>query len=382
MKLVSLLLAILLVNPAYASIGSVTESTGTAIIKRGKETIPIKLGTTVEENDKVETKNGKVKITFKDNTIVSVTESSSLVIDDFVYDPKSNTGKLGLKAAVGTVRYVSGAVAHNNPNAVKINTPTAAIAVRGTDFIMSVNEVGSSMVILMPSCEVEQNANLKGLTCGSGKIDVESGPTLISLDKPFQATLVETLGASPTPPVIVNLSNTPLNNNLQISPPKTMSGANVIVAARAAAEKTGDIKKEKKDDNKKEDDSKDESKDTEKQTVAQKSNDTSSQQSKDTVSKVTVEQVNADALLNQVAAVSTSSEDPNLKKLWKDKSETQQIGWGYDPLSPSNRNYTNVVLPIDTKVQVIITQDMNTVGYNFGPNGRNTGQIVVNQNFR
>lgn len=380
MKLVSLLLAFTLVTPAYASIGSVTESTGTAIIKRGKETIPIKLGTTVEENDKVETKNGKVKITFKDNTIVSVTESSSLVIDDFVYDPKSNAGKLGLKAAAGTVRYVSGAVAHNNPNAVKINTPTAAIAVRGTDFIMSVNEVGSSMVILMPSCEVEQNANLKGLSCGSGKIDVESGPTLISLDKPFQATLVETLGASPTPPVIVNLSNTPLNNNLQISPPKTMSGANVIAAARAAAEKTGDIKKEKKDDNKKEDDSKDTS-DTEKQTVAQKTNDSSSQQTEST-SKTTIEQVNADTLLNQVAAVSTSSEDPNLKKLWKDKSETQQIGWGYDPLSQNNRNYSNIVLPIDTKVQVVIIQDMQTVGYNFGPNGRNTGQIVVNQNFR
>jgi hypothetical protein len=380
LKLVYFILALTLAAPAYASIGSVTESSGAATIKRGKETIPIKLGTTVEENDKVETKNGKVKITFKDNTIVSVTESSSLVIDDFVYDPKSKAGKLGLKAAAGTVRYVSGAVAHNNPNAVKINTPTAAIAVRGTDFIMSVNEVGSSMVILMPSCEVEQNANLKGLTCGSGKIDVESGPTIISLDKPFQATLVETLGAAPTPPVIVNLSNTPLNNNLQISPPKTMNGYNVIVAARAAAEKTGDMKKEKKDDNKKEDDSKDTS-DAEKQQVAQKSSDSNKEKETGTT-KTTVEQVNADALLNQVAAVSVSNEDPNLKKLWKDKSETVQIGWAYDPLSPNSRNYANVVLPIDTKVQVTITQDMQTVGYNFGPNGRNTGQIVINQNFR
>lgn len=375
------MLALVLATPAYANIGSVTESSGVAIVKRGKETISIKQGTVIEENDRVETKNGKVKITFKDNTVVTVTESSSLIIDDFVYDPKSNAGKLGLKAAVGTVRYASGAVAHNNPNNVKINTPTAAIAVRGTDFIMSVNEVGSSMVILMPECEIEQNANLKGKSCGSGKIEVESGPTKIILDKPFQATLVETLGASPTPPVIVNLSNTTLNNNLQISPPKTISGANVIVAARAAAEKTGDIKKEKKDDNKKEDDSKDESKDSEKQTVAQKSND-STEQSKDSSSKTTIEQVNPDALLNQVAAVSASSEDPNLKKLWKDKSETQQIGWGYDPLSQNNRNYTNVVLPMDTKVQVIVTQDMQSVGYNFGPNGKNTGQIVINQNFR
>ena len=48
MRLVSLLLAILLITPAYASIGSVTELTGAATIKRGKETIVVKQGTTIE----------------------------------------------------------------------------------------------------------------------------------------------------------------------------------------------------------------------------------------------------------------------------------------------------------------------------------------------
>lgn len=370
---------LLLVTSAQAEIGSVNELTGVATIKRGKETVSVAKGTNIKENDKVETKNGKLKITFKDGTTVSVTEHSSLIIDDFVYDPKNaGAGKLGLKAAAGTVRYVSGAVAHNNPNAVKINTPTAAIAVRGTDFIMSVNEVGSSMVILMPACEVEQNANLKGLTCGSGKIEVESGPTIVKLDKPFQATLVETLGASPTPPIIVNLSNTPLNNNLQITPPKTMSGNNVIVAARAAAEKTGDIKRDKSD---KED--KDDAKDQEKQVVAQSQNDNnkSSKENTETSSAVAMEQINKDAVANKAAGVSTT-EDPWLKKIWADKSETKQIGWLYDPLSQSNRNYTNVILPTDTKVQVIITQDMQTNSYNFGPGGKPQGQIIVNQNFR
>lgn len=381
MKIAALLASLLLAASAQAEIGSVNELSGAAILKRGKETISIIKGTTVEQNDKIETKNGKLKITFKDGTVVSVTEHSALIIDDFVYDPKSSSaGKLGLKAAVGTVRYASGAIAGKNPNAVKINTPTAAIAVRGTDFIMSVNEIGSSMVILMPNCETDQTMNLKGKSCDSGKIEIESGPTKIELDKPFQATLVETLGAPPTPPVIVNLSNTPISNNLQITPPKTMSGNNVIVAARAAAERTGDAKKESKKDDK---DNKDT--DTEKEQAAQQSNESSkstkdAEQEKDTV--LTVEQANKESLVNQVASVTASNEDPNLKKLWKDKSETQQIGWLYDPLSQNNRNYTNVMLPIDTKVQVVVTQDMQTVGYNFGPNGRNTGQIVINQNFR
>lgn len=149
---------------AVADIGSVVELSGTAVIKRGKETISVAKGTVVATNDKVETKNGVVNIKFKDNTSVKVTENSALVIDDFVYDPKNAAGgKLNLKAAAGTVRYVSGNIAHNNPNSVKINTPTAAIAVRGTDFVMSVDETGKSLVMLMPTCELPQVVNLKDL---------------------------------------------------------------------------------------------------------------------------------------------------------------------------------------------------------------------------
>ena len=160
MKIASFIAGLLIASSAWADIGSVTESSGTAIIKRGKDTIQIAKGTEIKINDKVETKNGKVKIVFKDDTNVTVTESSSLVIDDFVYDPKSGTGKLGLKAAAGTVRYVSGSIA-KDPKNVKINTPTAAIAVRGTDFVMAVSETGASMIMLMTTFELEQNVKLK-----------------------------------------------------------------------------------------------------------------------------------------------------------------------------------------------------------------------------
>ena len=111
MRVASLIISLMVASSAWAEIGSVTEASGTAIIKRGKDTIQIAKGTLIETNDKIETKNGKVKIVFKDDTNVTVTESSSLVIDDFVYDPKSGAGKLGLKAAAGTVRY---AVSYTN----------------------------------------------------------------------------------------------------------------------------------------------------------------------------------------------------------------------------------------------------------------------------
>ena len=56
---------------------------------------------------------------------------------------------------MGTVRYASGQIAKANPQQVGIQTPTATIAVRGTDFSMTVDEVGQSLVMLVPSCKDE-----------------------------------------------------------------------------------------------------------------------------------------------------------------------------------------------------------------------------------
>jgi len=380
-----LVLSLLLISTAsYADIGSVTETTGTAIIKRGGASINISKGTLIEMNDRVEAKNGEVKITFKDDTTVKVTASSALVIDDFVYDPKTKSGKLGLKAAEGTVRYVSGNIAHNNPNSVNIKTPTAAIAVRGTDFVMSVDEAGKSAVILMPTCEIEGSVNLKGLTCGSGKIDVESGGHIVKLDRPYMATLVETLSAPPLPPVIVELTNTPIGNNLMLTPLRTPGGVLIQVAARQAAEKTGDAKK--KDSTEKKDDAK------------------SSDNAPSLIENAAVNSGNVGpngkgpgqgdqpAILQAVTVDSLkdagidikdkATGDEHVYMTYKDASKTQQNGWGYESLSSSGHNYANVVLPISSQVVVVVTQDRITDAFNFGPNGKNTGSIVINQTWK
>ena len=388
MRVASLIIGLLMAGTAWADIGSVTEASGTAIIKRGKDTIQIVKGTEVKTNDKVETKNGKVKIVFKDDTNVTVTESSSLIIDDFVYDPKSGAGKLGLKAAAGTVRYVSGSIA-KDPKNVKINTPTAAIAVRGTDFVMAVSETGASMIMLMPTCEIEQNINLKGLTCGSGAIDVETPAGIVKLTRPYQATLVETLNGIPSPAVIVALNGMAIGNNLMVNPPRTTTGVSVIAAARAAAVATGDAKKGDNKDKKDEKDDKDDAKE-ERQHAANKEGGgaRSSKQGRsanegdedpDNRTKVGLD-TKEETLASQVAAVS-ETENPYLFKLWKDKSETQQIGWMYESLSPTSRHYANVVMPMNTQVQVIVTQDMQTNSWNFS-SGKAVGQIVINQNYR
>lgn len=368
---------------ALAEIGTVTELSGAGSIKRGKDTITIAKGSPIETNDKVETKNGKVKITFKDNTTVSVSEHSSLVIDDFVYDPKNaGGGKLGLKATSGAVRYVSGAIAGANPNAVKINTPTAAIAVRGTDFVMAVNETGASTVILMPSCEDNVGPNVRGAICSSGAIDVESGPNLVQMNRPFQATMVETAGAPPTPPLTVNLFGTPVGTNLIVSSPPTISGAPLVAAARAAAVAAG-VPGAKRDGSKKEskEESKDASDNSEQVASNQAADAKKTQQAASSDTKTTVAQTEAKEEV-VVATTTDSKEDPEwLRKIYKDKSETRQVGWAIESVSQNGRNVAQVSLQMNTQVQVSVTQDMLNISNNFST-GRPQGQIIINQSYR
>lgn len=369
----------LISTAAVADIGSVIDLTGTAVIKRGKNTVTVAKGTVIETNDRVETKNGVVNIKFKDNTTVRVTENSALVIDDFVYDPKNAAGgKLGLKAAAGTVRYVSGNIAHNNPNSVKINTPTAAIAVRGTDFVMSVDETGKSLVMLMPTCELPQMVNLKGLSCGSGKIEVDSGNMKIILDKPYQATVVETAATPPTPPVVVNLSNTAIGNNLLIRPPMTISGMGIQQAARSAAEKTGDAKK---DDDKK--DSKDPS------TAEAKTTDDQRKDSQEKSASARAAEDRALSLLTElkekgITITDNPLENVHVVRYYKnDNPNLNQIGIGYMSLSPNGNNFTAISLTNDNKLLIVVTQDRQTDAFNFaGSYNRPQGSIIINQSYK
>ena len=161
--------------------------------------------------DTVTTAKSKVELTFEDKTTVKMTEQSKLVIDDFVYDPNKGTGKLAVKVALGTARYASGQIAKNNPQAVNVKTPTATVAVRGTDFSMTVDELGRSLVMLLPSC------NEKGCVTGAIEVSNEAGSVL--LDVAYQATVVASLTTAPTPPTVVTIDQANINNLLIVSPP-------------------------------------------------------------------------------------------------------------------------------------------------------------------
>jgi hypothetical protein len=211
---------------AWADIGVVLDTKGTACeIQRSKSKLSGQKGAEVKSMDTYVTGSCVSNIKFKDDTRVRITENSRLLIDDFVFDPKkSDAGKLAIRAAMGTVKYTSGQIAKNNPQRVNIKTPTASIAVRGTDFTMTVDETGQSLIVLVPSCKDEADVKqfeMDEQRCKVGKIEVTTGVGTVELDKAFEATFVMSNSIMPTPPVIMNTIESKINNNLiLVRPPE------------------------------------------------------------------------------------------------------------------------------------------------------------------
>lgn len=194
-------------SSAWATIGEVTEYKGSSIIDRKGDELQTDKGLAIEPLDTAITANGRLRIDFIDDTRVDITEHSRLVIDEFVYDPNQNIGKLSLKASLGTVRYASGQIAKKYKQNVKIRTPSATIGVRGTDFVMLVDEIGNSMITLLPSCDTSGN-------CFVGEITVDSDVGQVVLNQAFQATVVKHRAMTPTPPLVIPLSESDINSIL------------------------------------------------------------------------------------------------------------------------------------------------------------------------
>lgn len=214
-------LALAAFSSAHAFIGKMKEVTGPTQIVRGKDKIEGKVETGVEMNDTVETLKARVSITFEDDTKMQITEFSKLKIDEFVYDPKSGKGSLGVKAAFGTVRYASGAIAKNSRENVKVQTPTAKVSVRGTDFSMTVSEDGKSLIVLLPS--VPKSSGLQPVV---GEIEVSNMSGTVLMNKAYQATFVSSANAAPTQPVVLDFQDeSKINNMLIVETPKQVTQA-------------------------------------------------------------------------------------------------------------------------------------------------------------
>jgi hypothetical protein len=211
-------LLIFLPIAANAQIGSISELRGIGEILRenSDDSLVAELELGIASMDNVRTGNGRLSITFLDDSTVSLTERSSVVIDEYIFNPDPSQSRLALNMASGTARFLTGALGRINRENVIVTTPVAQISIRGTHFLSSVSEIGETMVILLP----DENGD------SSGEIVVTSMAGEVVMNEPWAATAVTVAETPPTPPVILqNMTMTFLNNLLIVNPPDEIQEA-------------------------------------------------------------------------------------------------------------------------------------------------------------
>ncbi len=124
-----------------ADIGLVKVTKGAVQIQRGAEKLPVKVGTGLQTSDVVITgPDGSAGITFTDNSLVSVGPNSVFAIDKYRFDTTTHAGEFEGNLRQGRLAAVSGKMVKQSPEAMKIRTPSAIMGVRGTEFVVQVDE--------------------------------------------------------------------------------------------------------------------------------------------------------------------------------------------------------------------------------------------------
>ena len=210
-------------------IGSISELRGNGeVVRQGTtDKLLAELALGIASYDDVRTGNGRMAIEFLDSSVVRLTEHSKIVIDEFVYDPDPNKSKLALNMASGTARFITGRLAGIKKENIFIKTPSATIGIRGTDFTTTVDELGRSLVILLPDA--------MGNASGESSVTTWSGTEI--LDKPFQATMVSTFESRPTKAVVLgNLTLGLIDNMLIVNKPPAIVEAEAEQRGEATSE--------------------------------------------------------------------------------------------------------------------------------------------------
>jgi hypothetical protein len=90
----------------------------------------ITIGQSIAHKEHIQTRaNGSVQLLFLDKTSMTIGPNSDLTIDEYVYDPSANTGKLAATLSKGALRFVGGQISHNGD--AEIKTASALIGIRG-----------------------------------------------------------------------------------------------------------------------------------------------------------------------------------------------------------------------------------------------------------
>ena len=134
--------ALVAAGPALASdVGKVKTAKGTVHVERDGKRLPASVGMPIRQADSLVTgADGSVGVTFSDNSLLSTGPNSVLVVDRYSFDSTTHAGRFDASLKKGTLAVVSGKMVKQSPDAMKVRTPAAIMGVRGTEFVVQVEE--------------------------------------------------------------------------------------------------------------------------------------------------------------------------------------------------------------------------------------------------
>ncbi len=174
-------LSALLASTALIGLPASAQTVGTAAAVNpategalGNATRTLKLGSEIISNETVRTSaSGSTQIMFVDKTTLTIGPSSSVKIDNYVFNPAANTGEATLTFGKGIMRFVGGEISHNDR--VIIKTPTATIGVRGGTVTIAHGPDGTRVILHYGTADVSN-------ACGS--VVIRRGGYAVSIAGP------------------------------------------------------------------------------------------------------------------------------------------------------------------------------------------------------
>jgi len=122
-------------------VGQIKTAKGAVTVERAGQSLPGDVGTRLQPSDTVKTgADGSVGITMQDDSLLSAGPNSVLSLDRYVFDPTTREGAFETTLQKGSLAIISGRIAKQSPTAMKVRTPSSILGVRGTEFVVSVDD--------------------------------------------------------------------------------------------------------------------------------------------------------------------------------------------------------------------------------------------------
>jgi hypothetical protein len=122
-------------------VGQIKVAKGAVHVERDGSRLPAAVGMAVRQSDTLVTgADGSAGVTFSDNSLLSTGPNSILVVDQYKFDSTTHAGKFDASLKKGTLAVVSGKIVKQSPGAMRVRTPAAIMGVRGTEFMVQVDE--------------------------------------------------------------------------------------------------------------------------------------------------------------------------------------------------------------------------------------------------